>query len=248
MKSMRIIALAGGLLSGLLLAVAVLQMSAADEPTPGAKEPDPCKGQTDEECNHTIDTLRSEGNAKVVKWVEDFIASGQDPRSLPRSFITALPAPPVPTLDHAVEDADRIVMGEVIGVEFEVVEDTSGPATVWGTAHVSVESTLKGDEAKEVMVRQSGGPWPDADMKAVLAYSEATPYLLKGDRVLLFLKEDELGYSAQVWTGTYLVDEEDRLDAVTGNPFEASVEAKTLPEFTAEIRALVAAQAAAAVP
>ncbi|HSP55701.1 MAG TPA: hypothetical protein VLS25_08935 [Dehalococcoidia bacterium] len=110
---------------------------------------------------------------------------------------------------------------------------------------ISVEDALKGDPGKEIIVVQaSGGPHPGPDWDTgVLAYSEATPYLLKGDRALLFLKKDETGYYVQGWTGTYLVDKEDRLDAVTGNPFEAAAEAKTLSGFSDEITAIVAKQA-----
>lgn len=247
MKLTKLAAVAGGLITGIALMLAVLQLSAADQPSPTVDEPNPCAGQTDEQCNQTVDTLRSEGNAKVVKWVKDFIASGQDPRSLPRSPTTALPAPAASSLDLAVEGAETIVIGYITDVDFEVVlDDTAGPASVWGTAHVSVEGTLKGDQAKEIMVVQSGGPQPNSDLKSgSLAYSEATPYLLKGDRALLFLKKDELGYYVQGWTGTYLVDKEDKLDAVAGNPFGASVEAQSLSQFSAEIEAVVAGQAAA---
>ncbi|HSP55702.1 MAG TPA: hypothetical protein VLS25_08940 [Dehalococcoidia bacterium] len=93
--------------------VSALQPSAADQTNPVVKEPDPCEGQTDEECNHTINGLRSEGATRYTAWVNDFIASGQDPRALPRSATTALPMPPVPGIDAAVADAEIIFVGTV---------------------------------------------------------------------------------------------------------------------------------------
>jgi hypothetical protein len=59
---------------------------------------DPCEGQTDEECNQTIDRLRREGAQRFTAWVNDFIATGQDPRSLPRSPNIGLLAPPLSNL------------------------------------------------------------------------------------------------------------------------------------------------------
>lgn len=247
MRLARLIPLAGGLLSGAGLMLAVLQLSAADQPAPALLEPDPCEGQTDQECGQTINALRSEGNKKYTEWVNNFIASGQDPRSLPRSPSSALAAPPPPTLDLAVQAANTIVVGAINDVDFEVVppDDPSGHAFVRTKARVSIESTLKGDPVKEITILQFGGPEPGSDWESGrLLYLEAAPLLLKGDRALLFLKKDDLGYYVQAWTGTYLLDKNDKLDALAGNPFEAAVEKKTLSEFTDEIRALVAAQAA----
>jgi hypothetical protein len=59
---------------------------------------------------------------------------------------------------------------------------------------------------------------------------------LKGDHVLLFLKKDELGYYVQ--GGRALICSIMKTGWTRcGNPFETSVEAKTLSEFSAEIEA-----------
>lgn len=249
MRVTRIITVAAGLVSGTALAVTILQFSAASQPEGVVQEPNPCEGQTDEGCNKTIDRLRSEGNAKYINWVNDFIASGQDPRELPRSPSSAIAPESPQSLDVAVARADIILTGVVTEATFEVVppDDPSGFAFVRGKALIAIENTLRGTAAKEIAILQFGGPEPNSDWKTgSLLYLEAAPLLLEGDRALLFIKKDELGYSVQAWTGTYLVDNEDKVDAIAGNPFEASVEAKTLSEFSEEIGALVAKQAQSA--
>ena len=237
-----------GALAGIALAVAALQLSSAD-PTPQVeREPDPCEGQTDEACNETIDKLRSEFNARYVEWINDYLASDQDVRELRRARSNALGDPPLPTLGLAVDSADAIVLGTVTDVAFEVVppDDPSGFAFVQSTARVAIDETFKGGVAKEIEINQYGGPEPNSDWKTGhLLYTEAAPLLLDGDKVLLFLDKDEFGYLVQSWTGTYLIDSDGKLDAVFGNPFEASAEADSVTQFSTAIEASVAEQAAA---
>lgn len=97
---------------------------------------------------------------------------------------------------------------------------------------------LKGVTEAAYEVEYTGGPepWPDWD-SAELGFAEGAPWLLPGDRAVLFLETDpDRGVlNVQSWSGTYAVSAAGVVHALEGNVFGPEVDGMTVDEFLAEI-------------
>jgi hypothetical protein len=209
-------------IAGLLILsmCAVFGIQAAVGSSPATTFINPDAGKSDAERRQLHTDARANFDQKYRAWLDDFIKSGNDPRSLERIEISASYPEPLPDLDSAAKDAELIVRGVAKSVRFEP----------YGGAYVTLEvqQTVKGNSAsKEIVIHQAGGPMPWRDYKSgYLAVGENEWLLLPGEEALLLLSSDRQPgtYRVQSFTGTYLVNAQRRVSALEGNPFAAELD------------------------
>src|ERR1700737_3747502 len=104
--------------------------------------------------------IHAAAHARNAKYLDEFVSSGRDPRSLPVIQVGSFgPAPPA-TLGAAVSSSDLVVRARVRKVTF--ANSPSGGMPL-ATATIDVIRTVKGPTAAVVQVRQLGGPVWQAD-------------------------------------------------------------------------------------
>lgn len=136
---------------------------------------DPWAGLTDAQRQGQVDRAHIDAAA----FVEQFMASGRDLRSLPRrheSSFAGLPA----DLPTALSEASVVLIGTVQSVEITPAEGLPR-----ATVSIVVERWIRGGAGQQIEILQSGGPAQAADGSAELVDLEAAPLLLPGDRVAL---------------------------------------------------------------
>jgi hypothetical protein len=130
------------------------------------------------------------GRAKQRDFFNQFVASGQDPRSLPRASISHIDCwcPPMTNLRETITAAHAVVVGTVTRVDF-----TYDNGLGRSRASISVERVLKdGALPRDLVVAQIGGPvivgngTPSG--QPALGQMENDELLLKGDKAVLFLR------------------------------------------------------------
>ena len=215
-----------------LVVAALLGTAAvATASTPDVPETVDIEHMTDAEELVASTAGRNEFHARYRAWLDEFIASGSDPRDLPQSPIMAYYMPPLTDLPSAIGEATSVVVGTASSVSFH----HGGGATVTFV----VDRTLKGELGDSVTIEQGGGPMPNPDWESgTLAYAENAPLLLPGDRAILLLEPADGGaWWVQSFTGIYRI-EGPVVRALDGNPFRGDVDGMPLETFVTRIQEL----------
>lgn len=193
--------------------------------------PNPWAGKSDAERQADVDAAHKRND----EYLREFIASGNDPRSLPVVEIAAY-AKPLPDLPSAVEAADVVVRGVVEETTFEI--NPSGGLPIMRSS-VRIATTGKGGlgGGSVVVVRQLGGPVAQPDGGAFARLDNDEP-ILPGDEVVLFLQRASDGaYAPQPGTGVYFI-KEGRTYAEEANPFGEQVSGRTPDWLTSALDSL----------
>jgi hypothetical protein len=95
------------------------------------------------------------GRARQREFFDQFVASGQDPRSLPRISVSPYSGP-IASLEETVATADAIVVGTVSRQEFS----RSGEGLERSRASISVDTIIEDSTSlpDELVIEQTGGP------------------------------------------------------------------------------------------
>lgn len=91
-------------------------------------------------------------------------------------------------LDDMTFDAEAVVLGEVTGVDVQMVMREDGSLEPWTKTTLRVERWLKAGEGQTVTLFERGGAWPGGGMRIA-----GTPEYRVGERVVVFLWRDPLG-------------------------------------------------------
>jgi hypothetical protein len=144
------------------------------------KQSEPRRPASDAEYQAQIDA----GRAKQRDFFEQFVASGQDPRSLPRISVSPYSGP-IASLEETVASADAIVVGTVTRQEFSRPGD--GPER--SRASISVDTIIEDSPflPDELVIDQTGGPVLGQNGPALFQL-DVDELMLKGDKVVLFLR------------------------------------------------------------
>ena len=201
-------------------ATAVMGYVAVMAATPGSDKQnfvDPVAGWSDEQKQALVDQT----HRRELDFVEEFVKSKRDPRSLPKAPIESSYVLLPKSIEESVELTSLVVRGRVTRVTYEGFDDGRLPHSL---AEVQTIATIKGRHVSSITVMQLGGPVPGgADGKGVLMYLDADELLLPGDEVILLLNEGGDGtWSPQAATGIYSV-RDGRIATQALNPFGADV-------------------------
>jgi hypothetical protein len=202
-----------------------------DELTPPANFPD--RGLTTAQKEQKHRELRAAFEARYRTWFAAYVGRNPDVRSLQRRPMMATFLGVQPDLAKAVAAADAIVSGAARSIQFSA----DGGATVV----FSAQQVLKGTVGPDVTIAMVGGPRPEPDfVTAYLAYADAAPLLLPGDRAILFLQRSGAPnvYEVQSYSGYYRT-EGGTVGALPENPFAKEVQGLSETAFVARVRQLV---------
>jgi hypothetical protein len=143
-----------------------------------------------------------EKRAQRFDAINQLIASGCDPRTLPMVAVSHLDGLPPYTLDEALDKADLVVTAHVTSTTFSIRTGASLPVS---ESTLSVDVTLKGRAPSEITLYQGGGPLPDNG--GIIGYFKGEPVLLRGDEVLLVAQTqtNSVGYRSVYPVGMYYV-------------------------------------------
>lgn len=167
--------------------------------------------------------------AKNAAFLNQFIASGANVRSLPRKNFHSYDRGPA-TLISATRAASAIVVGRVTTTSFS----PDGAGLPVADSAVSVERMVVGNVPSTIHVFQVGGPM-QSDTGPILAQLEVDEVLLPGDHVVLFLTIGPDGTNRLVQgSGMYRVVV-GRVTAIRANLFGASVNGLALDDFLARV-------------
>jgi hypothetical protein len=221
-------------LIALAAAAAVAAVMAQTDTQPKVFPANPWADKSDAERQADVDAAHKRNDEYLVA----FIASKQDPRSLPVIEIDSYAAP-LADLSSSVEAADVIVRGMVEDTTFEVNPSGGLPVMV---STVRIASVDKGTvTAGVVSVRQLGGPVAQPDGGAFARLDNDEP-ILPGDDVILFLQRASAGqYTPQPGTGVYFV-KDGRTYAEEANPFGDQMSGLSATEVTKSIESVVQSQ------
>lgn len=153
----------------------------AAPPTPTSK-PTPPPSHSIEEARAIIDASR----ARNEQFLKDFVASGRNPRSLPR-LMTEATADVAPSLDAAVHGAQLVARASVIRTTFSSGPD-GFPVT---TSTLRLLDVLKSPDAAavigaQIQVLQIGGPVPQPQpSQGGLVQVTTDELLLSGDDIVI---------------------------------------------------------------
>ncbi len=168
----------------LLLIVAIGAVALAG--SPNLKLPlDPWRGLSDPNREAQVQSAYD----LQAKFIRDFNASGQDPRSLHREASQSFYGGP-DSLGGALGASDFVVLATVRNVTFEPI------AGQWlGQARVTIDvlRNLKGQAGPTLELIQAGSPAPTPDGHGVLQEFDVAPVLMPGDRVILMLARVDSG-------------------------------------------------------
>ncbi|HEX7158282.1 MAG TPA: hypothetical protein VF214_04685 [Edaphobacter sp.] len=221
-----VIALVASMGLGLLVA-AVAANSAPSKPGPN-----PEAGMTDQQRL----AIRDAAHARNAQYLNDFVAQGRDPHSLPVIQVGTYGAP-VSTLNAAVSASDEIAHVRVRGVNF--ANDPSGGMPT-ATTTLDVIGSVKGASSTVLVIHQVGGPVWQAPGGA-LAELDTDPLLLPGDEAIVMLKRDSSGFMRPlIGVGVTFV-KNGRVQAEDANPFGAILTGHTADELMASLASYVQA-------
>jgi hypothetical protein len=172
------------------------------------------------------------GRARQRDFFNQFVASGQDPRSLPRISVSPYSGP-IASLKETVATADAIVAGTVSRQDFS----RSGDGVERSRARISVDTIIKDSTVlpDELVIDQTGGPVLGQGGPALFQL-DVDELMLKGDKGVLFLRAS----NGRIWTlpGSGIVFIQDGLAVPEASSrFAGDIRGLTLPQLLALIDA-----------
>lgn len=225
--TMKPLTLLGTTLIALVAAAAVAAVVAQTGSELPKFPPNPWEGKSDAERQADVDAAHRRNDEFLL----EFVASGQDPRSLPVLEVAAYAAP-LPNLPSAVAAADVIARGVVEDTTFEINPSGGLPIMLSTVRIVSIDKGTT--DSGTIVVRQLGGPVAQSDGGAFARLDNDEP-ILPGDDVLLFLKRAPDGaFTTQPGTGVYFV-RNGRMYAEEANPFGDQMSGRTTAEVMTTI-------------
>jgi hypothetical protein len=230
------LALLSTTVAALLLAAAAAAVMAQTGAGEKLFPPNPWAYKSDAERQAEVDAAHQRNN----DYLASFIASGQDPRSLPVAEIEAY-ARPLQDLPSSIAEADVIARGLVEQTTFQ--PNPSGGLPI-ALSSVRVTSIMKGKPgADTIVVRQLGGPVAGSK-GGVFARLDNDESILPGDDVILFLLPTSDGaYTAQPSTGVYFV-RDGRAYPERLNPFRGQLSGLAVDEASTMITSMIDGRAA----
>lgn len=218
-------------LSSVLALAAVAAAIGQSDPTPTFPE-NPWADKSDAERQADVDAAHKRNDEYLLA----FVASKQDPRSLPTLEIPQFAAP-LGDLLTAAAAADLILRGVVEETTFQI--NASGGLPV-SSSTVRIAAQIKGNaDGDTITVTQLGGPVAQSEGGAFAHLTGAEP-ILPGDDVLLLLQRDPDGrYAAQSGTGVYYI-RDGKTQPQKSNPFGAQMSGLNVAEATTLIRSAIA--------
>lgn len=221
-------------LIALAAAAAVAAVMAQTDTQPKMFPPNPWAEKSDTERQADVDAAHKRND----EYLRAFIASEQDPRSLPVIEINSYAAP-LADLSAAVAAADVIVRGVVEDTTFEVNPSGGLPIMVSTVRIASVDKGTSGGSI--IAVRQLGGPVAQPEGGAFARLENDEP-ILPGDDVILFLQRASAGhYTPQPGTGVYFV-KGGRIYAEEANPFGDQMSGLSALELATSVESVVESQ------
>jgi hypothetical protein len=209
-----------------LLATAGTLGAPIPKPTPGP-------GLSIAEAKAILDAAHSAD----VQYLKDFVASGRDPRSLPRIEIAASGLIPQ-TLAEAVGAAQLVARASVIRTTF--VSGANGPLA---TSTLRLVEVLKAPASQsvgmEIQVLQNGGPVPQPmPMGGGLVQLPTDELVLAGDDVIILanFRPDLGGVFQPLWGAGILFNKNGRIVPEESNRFGDSLARATPAEVLATMR------------
>lgn len=181
--------------------------------------------------------------AALEAWRQDMMAD-YDLSSLPRYTNVTRPSFYQPQVQYdfntAVAAAEVIVVGSVVKME---------PFDGYTVISVAVDEYLKGDAPATAMLQyfSRGTVHPTSNAlvagKGTIVDYDFEPYLLPGERTVLFLDYTTGGFTLQPepWVGIYRVFF-GRIETSAGNPLSESVDGLKLGNFVDQIRHTIVSQ------
>jgi hypothetical protein len=127
--------------------------------------------------------IHDQARADAAAFVEHFMASGGDLRSLPRRHESSLATMPA-DLPTALANASVVVVGTVRSIEITPADGLPN-----AVVSITVERSIQGDPGPQLDIVQLGGPAQTAGGGVELVDLEWSPLLLPGDRVLLIAEQ-----------------------------------------------------------
>jgi hypothetical protein len=127
------------------------------------------------------------------------------------------------TIEELTAKADSILIGEVT----DSTCYQEGEGNIYTQVTLSVEQTIKGETEEEVVIRVAGGK-----VNGQVLWVEDAPTFQLGERVVVFLEEDDGGFGVVGWfQGKFSIDKN---NMVSGN--------MSLTEFIDQIKDILAKQ------
>jgi hypothetical protein len=237
----RLLVISLAVMAGLVAGVSLYGLSSAlqEEDRKGDPSQDPCYKLSADECRALIEQSSADFFTKLSRWVLTIPTDEEYLRSLPQSETLADGPPPLGDLASATSVAQLVAVGTSMSMAFN--------ENLTSTITFEVEDYVKGSGPRSMEIVLGGGPQPYPDWDhPTLGLDPASPLLLPGDRALLFLGTDPTTgeYGVFPFAGYYRLSDAGEVLPLQSNTFADSMRGKTLAEFSAEIKALAAEQAA----
>lgn len=175
----------------------------------------------------------AEAHTANLQFLERFLKSGQDARSLPRREVSDWAAPP-DSLAEGLSGADLVVRGRVTAVDYRP-DGGWIPLTI---ASVKAESTIVDRQATlpagaDLVVIQVAGPTLAEGERGTLMYLESEQPIFPGDEAIFVLRSAPDGTFYPVpGAGVYRI-EGGAVYAQHGNPVAASLDGTDAVAFGA---------------
>ena len=127
------------------------------------------------------------------------------------------------TIEELTARADSILIGEV--TDITCYQEDEG--NIYTLVTLAVEQTIKGETGEEVVIRVAGGK-----VNGQVLWVEDAPSFQLGERVVVFLEEDDGGFGVVGWfQGKFSIDKN---NMVSGN--------MSLTEFIDQIKDILSKQ------
>lgn len=193
----------------------------------------PDEGRSPEEVLAAQDANSKAFWARYTTWLENENELGVDPSTYPTTEAMVSTDDPAPTLGEAAKQADLIIMGDVVSLQFRATADS--------VAKISITDIAKGGAGQtvDVLLPNALMPADELTWTPVLSVVPAMPVLYPGDQVVLFLASDPASDGGMLsplpWSGTYKINE-GTVVPIEGNRFAAAVDDWTLAELMDAVR------------
>lgn len=225
-------------LGGLVLLGVTVTVSA--QRGDGSSDADIFRGKSLREIDALVQQISDESERKTIQATADFVARGDDPRSLRRAEQFSIAASPPSTFEESLARAELIVVAEVRSLDLISARAAGRGGTL---ATLAVRDVLLGGSIDTLVLQQPATVEIDVEGKSatglVLSVPSFAPALFAGDKALLLLKKADGSeyYYALPFVGQYVERADGKLEAVGGNPFQGQFAGLTLAQGAEKVRA-----------